>query len=67
MGIYQNNFLRIKISMYLKIIYFRDTLTLEQILQREGPMDRIGVTRNIDNEYVYNMSEESSDSNESDE
>lgn len=53
--------------MYLKIIYFRDTLTLEQILQREGPMDRIGVTRRLDNEYVYNMSEESSDSNESDE
>ncbi|XP_060863700.1 putative inhibitor of apoptosis isoform X1 [Metopolophium dirhodum] len=44
-----------------------DTLTLEQILQREGPMDRIGVTRHLDNEYVYNMSEESSDSNESDE
>jgi len=67
MGIYQNKFLKIKISMYLKIIYFRDTLTLEQILQREGPMDRIGVTRRLDNEYVYNMSEESSDSNESDE
>jgi len=65
MGIYQNKFLRIKIRMmHSKIIYFRDTLTLEQILQREGPMDSIGVTHHLDNEL---SSEESSDSNESDE
>lgn len=63
MGIYQNKFSRI-ISIYFKIIYFRDTLTLEQILQREGPMDRIGVTRHPDNEYVFNMSEDSSDSSD---
>lgn len=64
MGIYQNKFLRTKISMCLKIIYFRDTLTLEQILQREEPMDRLGVTHHLDNEL---SSEESSDSNDSDE
>jgi len=64
MGIYQNKFLRTKINMCLKIIYFRDTLTLEQILQREGPMDRIDVTHHLDNEL---SSEESSDSNDSDE
>jgi len=39
-------------------------LTLEQILQREGPMDRMGVTHHLDNEL---LEEESSDSNESDE
>lgn len=45
-------------------LHFRDTLTLEQVLQREGPMDRIGVTRHLANAL---LSEESSDSSESDE
>lgn len=40
-----------------------DTLNLEQILQREGPMDRISEPYNHDNI----LSEESNDSNESDE
>ncbi|XP_022161640.1 baculoviral IAP repeat-containing protein 7-B-like isoform X3 [Myzus persicae] len=41
-----------------------DTLTLEQILQREGPVDRTGVTQHLSNAL---LSEESSESNESDE